>query len=673
MKSISWRYRLGMWVAASISGIGGWAADATLLGVIKGVAHLQTGPDTVVLKENAHRFEAFADGSAPGRIVAASVTPPSSGAVAMAPDGDEAWGASAGFPNQAGLDTAFPNGTFALRVTGHADGQRDVTLNLAGDTYPPVPKVEGYDQLQAVDPSAPLSLTWQPFAGGLPSDFIQVELSIAGPDDRTVLETGAPGEPGSLDGTRTSVLVPAGTLQAGQSYVGRLFFGRILGFNFEYGPETPAVTGYFRETEFSLRAAGPDTQFPTLAGSSPNEWNGPVPRQSGIAFVFSEPMRPGHAVAWTGLDPSSVTYRWTSDARILYCLPSPALPPDTEIGWRLDPAGFSDLAGNALPGPLEGRFHTAAADPAGVGDIEIVGLYRAEFFIQVPGEGPTRPATGGYAAAVFVDSTGFNTLIEGSVTTPDSETFPLPYAWGDALEIEEEFDSPEELADAAPSGVYQVTVQTARAGTQSVMIQVPDPVFPSIPEIIELEALQQVDATRQTELRWSPFVGGGTGDFIRLKVALDTDQGDDFTVFDTPEFPDPGYLDGTRTSVVIPPGTLDPGREYRIELEFARLAVNDTQTLPGSRIAVAAVRASEAPLITTGILPQPEIRIQSAPPGRFALAVTGPQEMDWQLERAGNPAGPWTVVTRFRAGPVPWGFEEDASRDRSFYRVRQAP
>ncbi len=421
------------------------------------------------------------------------------------------------------------------------------------------------------------------------------------------------------------------------------------------------------------RAAGADAEPPFLADHSPNEWSGEVPRHSGMAFVFSEPMRPEHAVAWIGLDAGSITYRWTSDARILHCIPSQALPPGARISWTLNPAGFADMAGNRLAGAPSGHFQTGTADPSGVPDIDMVGLYRAEFFHQAPGQPPTRPATGGYLAAVFADSTGFNTLLEGVLTTPDSESFPLPYAWGDALEIEEEFDSPEALAEAAPSGTYGVSVQTAREGVRSVTIPVPDAVYPTIPEIIELEALQQVDAGQPQVIRWHPFVGGGAGDFIRLQINLDegTDSGPD--AFETPEFPDPGYLDGAQTSVVIPGGALEPGRRYRVELQFVRLAVNDVQSLPGSRIAVGAVRVTGAPLATAGGLPRPEILVRAAAPGQFSLAVVGPQGIDWLLERAGNPAGPWNPVIQFQCGPVPWEFTDDATLARRFYRVRKAP
>lgn len=125
--------------------------------------------------------------------------------------------------------------------------------------------------------------------------------------------------------------------------------------------------------------------------------------------------------------------------------------------------------------------------------------------------------------------------------------------------------------------------------------------------------------------------------------------------------------------MVIPGGALEPGRRYRVELQFARLAVNDVQSLPGSRIAVGAVRVTGAPLATAGGPPRPEIRVRAAAPGQFSLAVVGPQGIDWLLERAGNPAGPWNPVIQFQCGPVPWEFTDDATLARRFYRVRKAP
>lgn len=649
----------------------GQAADAVFIGVFKGVAHRQVR-NGFALQRGANRFEAFCETTGPGRILSASVTLPGSSVVPMVDTGDT-WELKAGYVTQAALNNTFPDGTYSLDLVGQSDGTRRVILNLSGDTYPPWPVMKDFDALQALNGAEALTVSWYPFEGGGATDFIQLELRPDRPGAQTVFRTPAPEEPGALDGTATSVTIPAGVLQPAQAYVGRLLFRRILGIHFDYGPETPAVTGYFRETEFSLHATRPDPDPPLLVEFSPAAGNAAVPRHSGVAFVFSEPMGARQSVTWTGIDPGSITYRWTDDGRILYALPIIPLPPDAEIGWRIHPAGFADLAGNSLLGENHfHRFHTDAAEPAGVGDLGLIGFRRTEHFEQDPGGIPTRTATGGYTAAVSVDSTGFNTLLEGTVETPDGRFLPLPYTRGNALRREDGFDTPEALSEAAPSGIYRITVDTAHDGIRTATVAVPDAGFPTMPEIVNLESLDGLDPTTTWEIRWKPFEGSRAGDAIRVRVYYEGPFGDSVEVFGTPESTAPGSLDGTRTSVVIPAGTLVPNYPHRIELEFIRTAVDDSTVLPGTRVVVTEVRVTNARFFTAAP-PVDRVAISRTGTGRIRLAFLPPALEAWVLERSSDPAGPWTFVSDVFSNGFgdPWIQEETPSGDTGYFRTRK--
>jgi fibronectin type 3 domain-containing protein len=87
--------------------------------------------------------------------------------------------------------------------------------------------------------------------GGTSSDFVELNISGSG---GTVFQTPYIGAPGALNGTATSVLVPAGTLQPGINYSARIIYGQLA------GPvdttDYPGVNGYpvfATETDFSIQ------------------------------------------------------------------------------------------------------------------------------------------------------------------------------------------------------------------------------------------------------------------------------------------------------------------------------------------------------------------------------------------------------------------------------------
>jgi len=639
------------------------------MGVAKGVSHRQTGPATVVLGSNPYEFNAFLNLTGPGRVLSASVTPAGRSAIPLV-SSEEGWDLFSTFSSQAALDGAFPNGEFALKITGQSDGPRTVTLLLGGDAFPPVPTLNGFDDLQRLVPGNPLTLSWQPFTGGAATDFVQLTIRADhGMSEETVFRTGEPGQPGALNGTQTSVTVPAGTLTPGPSYSGELLFAKIVEFDLSYGGGVMAVAAYYRQLSFPLVVAGQtDTDPPQFWGARPGANDGPVPRNSGIAFEFSEPMQASQSVAWTGLDPAKFTYRWSTDGRVLFCLYAQQLPANATVSWRINRSAFRDVAGNVLPFDQEGTLTTAGADASGVPDIAIAGLWKSESYTQKPGGAPQIRAEQGFAAGAFADSTAFNTVIAGTLRLPNGMENPLEFDHGDSLSLEMEVNSKAELDANAPAGTYRLTLETVHQGTRIATLTTPGDAYPSVPEFQNLSAAQGFDPAQPLALAWKPMVGGTANDFIGLWIEP-TNGGD--SVFETPEFFSGQGLTGTATSLTIPAGTMRPGRTYDVELEFVHPTTRDTATLPGSTLVVAFTRITHVQITAAGMVTPPQVRLSPTPDNRWLLRVTGDPGVNYVLEATNQLGSGWNAMANFQIFGDAFEWTDGMPSGQRFYRVRE--
>ncbi len=657
------------WLAPLLSGsVVAAAADVSFMGVVKGVSHRQTGPTTVVLELNPYQFNTFVDVTGPGNVLAAAVTPAGRTTVPLVSE-DDGWDLFAEFGSPSALETAYPNGNFTVGVTGKNDGVRSVTVSLTGDAYPSIPTLNGFSTLQGVTAGAPLALSWQPFAGGTALDFVQVSIEEDGPTGGTVFETGGPGQPDSLNGTHTSVTVPAAALAPGRSYRGRLLFARIVGMDTAYGQGVPAIAAYFRETVFSLTTTGTaDTQAPQFWNAIPRADGGPAPRNSGVAFEFSEPMRNRQGIAWTGVDPANFTYRWSADGRVLFCLYATQLPASTLITWQLNPALFQDVAGNVLTFSPQGSFTTDAADASGTPDLKAAGLWKTEIFTQAPGASPQIRGKAGYGAGAFADSHGYNTLLGGELRLPGGGNIPLEYDQGESVGTEVEVNTKSEQDSLAPTGTYQLVIETVHQGTRTVALDLPPAAYPSVPEFLNLAAAQGFDPAQPLTLTWKPMAGGTVDDFIGLWV--EPQQGGE-SVFETPEFLDRQKLNGTATAVTIPAGTMKAGRTYDVELEFAHPTTFDTTTVPGATLVVAYTRLTHATITAAGTVAPPAIRAVQDPDGRWRFRVTGENGVNYVLETVLQLGGGWTAIANFQIFGEAHEINDAMLNQQRFYRVRE--
>jgi hypothetical protein len=122
--------------------------------------------------------------------------------------------------NIATFNSTFGTGNYVFMVSNSSSNQQ-VTVNLPGLTQPNAPHVANYTAAQSVNPAQSFLLTWDAFTGGTAADYISV--NIGG-----VFMTPNPGVPGALNGTATSVNIPANTLLEDSDYESTIGFYRAV-------------------------------------------------------------------------------------------------------------------------------------------------------------------------------------------------------------------------------------------------------------------------------------------------------------------------------------------------------------------------------------------------------------------------------------------------------------
>jgi hypothetical protein len=164
------------------------------------------------------------------------------------------------------VETNFPSGDYTFTVNAAASNQTVVVTFPASMVQPDAPYITNLAAAQAVDVSKPFTLWWKPFAGGSSSDFILV----------TVGNWMSPpyGATNALNGTSTSVTIPAGTLQANSNYTAGVGFEHAI-----WSTNSAYASGVYRATvtSFTLNTIAGSSAPPPVLGN---------PGWSGNAFGF---------------------------------------------------------------------------------------------------------------------------------------------------------------------------------------------------------------------------------------------------------------------------------------------------------------------------------------------------------------------------------------------------
>lgn len=195
-----------------------------LLGRVQFYDQTVTNPPSQSNRCDAARFYASIRPKFPGVVTNAFLQMHKGGAVTLTNDHDYVE-CDAEFPSATAMNKAFPPGKYVLSYSTTSGGSFSPTLTMVTEKQFPIPYVTNGIALNAVDPSVPLTLGWNPFTGATSNDYVIV--GVRDSSFEYVFRTPDEFVPGALSGTTGSVTIPAGTMQYGEQYLVNVIFSKM--------------------------------------------------------------------------------------------------------------------------------------------------------------------------------------------------------------------------------------------------------------------------------------------------------------------------------------------------------------------------------------------------------------------------------------------------------------
>ncbi len=200
----------------------------------------------------------------------------------------------------------------------------------------------------------------------------------------------------------------------------------------------------------------------------------------------------------------------------------------------------------------------------------------------------------------FVLGETTNSVVAGSVETPDGEQLPLTREDPEDSTFMYEYrtDNLLDLNTSKTNGTYTIHVTTEHDGTQIIPLNLVGDNYPNVPLISNYTSLQSANHSTAITVQWDAMTGGTMNDFIMCSI-FDESTGEDLYESGGPGAPD--ALNGTSTQVVLPSDRLQPGHAYRAELLFVKLADSNTTSYPGAQALAGYYKMLSFPIKTTAL------------------------------------------------------------------------
>ncbi len=636
------------------------AQDVSLAAALKEQVFFQDNPSVPSLASDHQGrspfvFNMFLSPASAGSVTSASFTGPGAIANGTLTEDNGEFHYEAKTDDKPEFDANFPDtGNYVLSYVGTTDGSASFTVNFSGISQPNVPVIVNWQDARSVDASADFTVEWEPFSNGTGVDFINVIVDDA--MGSFSFESPGPGEPGGLNGTSTTFTIAANTLEPGRRYEATVGF-------YKFGaPDNQAVPVLGKSTVFEIYTDQVNDQYPPyLAFSSPYTGARNVTDRSAVLFEFTERMNWNvdfsQAIHWDGVNGANFSYTWQREGSRLLCVYDGDLPLGATIGWTLNPelAGpanaanegaspaskqgvaqsnrLEDLAGNDLAGPYSGEFTTLATATTGQKDIIGFELYKWRAFFQ---DGASAVDTGIMGGDVEVELNGYNTLTSVHLTVPGAPApIELPVeGYSDGVSVEAEYASKTDLDSFLPNGAYTLKFNTLNDLPTTVTLDAAPENYPNAPEVQNHSAAQAIDPAQNFTLTWNAMSPQGANDFIL--IFIENDYGNE--IVDTPTRVFDGDLltapiPAGSTSLVIPAGTLPPGRQLSLELIFVHVTDLDTAGYPGVKGSAGFATLTSLDIATTGDPIVPELDMVGVADGnRFQLRVNGEYKVPYTIE-----------------------------------------
>jgi len=248
--------------------VSGLLAQNAQLIVAKGQQFIQTSADMPIFDTNGfpHLMLLQLDLEDTNGVSSVTVRAPN-GAIIALDRGSDGFGFPYAFAQKTGmdsLDSSFPVGVYHFTIETDG-GTLTRRITLGADAYPTTPQALNWTELQAAEAASPIRVRWNQFVGGTAGD--EIHLTVYDSNDNEVFFTPEARTPGALTGLSNSVVIPAGTLVAGQTYSVELLFANIV--TSLPDPEGRLLAGYFKSLRFQLRTLAPPPPAGRLVFSAP--------------------------------------------------------------------------------------------------------------------------------------------------------------------------------------------------------------------------------------------------------------------------------------------------------------------------------------------------------------------------------------------------------------------
>ncbi|HUR45127.1 MAG TPA: hypothetical protein VMZ27_04545 [Candidatus Saccharimonadales bacterium] len=241
------------------------APDVESLILSKGSSYEQTNAWSINPEAgNEFIFDAKVNGASDAAVVNALLQTPGNDNLILADNGKD-WEYQDAAGTAELLESKYPVGTYKFSLTLLNDGTRQVPINFIPCPYPPAPHLNSFDPQQPIPSDRDLLIAWDPWNEGTWYDLIQVRIEDS--SDNKVFETDDFGEGDALDGHATSTIVPAGTLQPGQTYKARIVFTKLVAIDAGTYPGVLAMATYYTRTKFDIITRPPDVKSFSISKS----------------------------------------------------------------------------------------------------------------------------------------------------------------------------------------------------------------------------------------------------------------------------------------------------------------------------------------------------------------------------------------------------------------------
>jgi Calx-beta domain len=232
------------------------------------------------------------------------------------------------------------------------------------------------------------------------------------------------------------------------------------------------------------------------------------------------------------------------------------------------------------------------------GDVSLVVLSKGQAYIQTNATGTifSTNGLGAFSIYAFVQGTGvLSGVYAYDVRFPDEGVEFSSNV--DGFSYEEFATSNTELESFLPPGRYNIDIFTAQDSNYTATVTLPATAYPNIPKVLNWDAAQNIDPLADYTLSWTPMSGGSAQDFIILNIReefISEANGDpEPFVYSSPFLGEPGQLNGLSNSIVIPAGSLNPGRRYYVNLTFVNFTTYSSNLIAGAAVGVAFTRETE--------------------------------------------------------------------------------